>query len=271
MKTKHIIILLFGFYSFAFAPLLYSGRGFGVNPSSKYMQEELNKTLTGEIVDAKLIFFLDYVKTRINSHKLGTIVTFDPITQTATVRIAHKAWESELDPEYHYSWNNLRYTQVNNGKGRIVDYPVLRNVPVFTPAGGAAALTMPVKSGDPCLVIFSDLDISEWFGKGKTDAIPPTMRKHDIRDALAIVGFRPRTNLISNYSADDAELRNAGARIVAGADGKVSIKNDKESLHGFLSDLIECLEAVAADGSTASTKTKEKLKTLKPRLNALLK
>jgi len=274
MKAKHIIILAYGFCCFSLPSLTQAQDKFGY----KIRTLTTNSTLESAaiMVDEKLSFLYDYVKTRINCHKLGTIVTFDPATQTATVRISYKVWEADLDPNYYKNWS--RYGAGNTRRGKLIDYPLLNQIPVFIPAGGNASLTMPVKPGDPCLVIFSDLDIRDWVDEGKTiDNNPfifgPVLPERSIRDALAIVGFRPMTNRIQNYNANDAELRNADARIVAGADGKVSIKNDKESLHGVLTELVEYLEEFTTENKpdTSNDKAGEKLKKIKSKLNALLK
>ena len=287
MKTKYIHTLVWGFYFFLLMPAAYGqigngrGDGYGVIPYDHYGQEVISPQAIGDIVDGKLDFFYEFIKTRLHCHKIGTIVTFDPTMQTASVRINHKIGSHNLDPNYQYLY--WRYSNVGPGRrnstlvnplrSELTDYPLLKNVPVFIPAGGGAAVTMPVQPGDTCLVVFSDLDISTWFLKGETNALPPTERNHDIRDALAIVGFRPMTNVIENYNAKDAELRNADASIAVGADGKVSIKNDRESLHGVLSELVKCLKefTVATDTGATNDETKKKLKEIETKLNTLLK
>jgi len=189
--------------------------------------------------------------TNLHCHKLGTIQEFDPDTQTATITINHKA----------------------DVGGVITDYPELYDVPVFVPAGGGAALTMPIAKGDPCLVLFSDRDIGTWFSQGYTDAVPPTRRKHSIADGLAIVGFRPSTNPVPDYNADDAELRNEGAVLAACDDGLVRIQSKNgESLHGLLAELITCLENLTMDTNTGKriTPTDADLTNIKSKLDNLL-
>ena len=161
--------------------------------------------------------------TSFHCHKLGTIHEFYPDTQTADIKILHKA---VVD-------------------GEPVEYPTLADVPVFVPAGSTgnnAALTMPVNKGDTCLVLFSDRDMDAWLVQGKTDAIPPTQRKHDITDGLAIVGFRPKTNPIPDYNADAVELRNADGKVAIAGDGLINIRNDKSNLHELLLGIIKGLK-----------------------------
>jgi hypothetical protein len=185
-------------------------------------------------------------------HKPGTIESFDPATQTASVRLNHKA-----------QWN-----------GRIVDYPLLVDVPVFTHFGGSASLTMPVKPGDTCLVLFSDRDIDAWFSTGATDAIPPSRRMHSIADGLALVGFRSLARPVPGYHPDDAELRNNGA--VVAVNQLVSIRTENENLKALLSDLLDALTSwkdtnPETDGDAPNGATTTALTAIKNRIPNLLK
>jgi hypothetical protein len=156
----------------------------------------------------------------LHCHKPGTIQEFHPATQTATISINHKAVVGDV----------------------IMDYPMLYEVPVFVPAGGNAALTMPIREGDSCLVLFSDRDIDAWFSQGYTDATPPTPRKHNIADGFAIVGFRPKTNPLTDYNPAGVELRNADGRVVIDDEGFISIRRGNNDLHELIKKLIDCLK-----------------------------
>ena len=71
----------------------------------------------------------------------------------------------------------------------VVQLPLLTDVPVFIP--GSERNNWTVAAGDSCLLIFADSCIDGWF---ETDsaALPPSGRQHDLSDAFAFVGFRPR-------------------------------------------------------------------------------
>ena len=64
-----------------------------------------------------------------------------------------------------------------------INYPVLSDVPVFMP------VPFEVNPGDPCLVVFADVDIDAWFESGETRE-PKSARKHALSDGFAFVGFR---------------------------------------------------------------------------------
>ena len=87
----------------------------------------------------------------------GNVFFFDPETQTASIQPA-----------------------VQLGS---VAYPVLTDVPVFMP------VPFEINPGDACLVIFSDVDIDNWFETGET-AAPNSPRRHSLSDGFAFVGFR---------------------------------------------------------------------------------
>ena len=91
----------------------------------------------------------------------GNIITFDPETQAATIQPAAKIGS--------------------------LPYPVLTDVPVFMP------VPFDITPGDPCLVIFSDIDIDAWFQTGEASA-PNSARRHSLSDGFAFVGFRTAGN-----------------------------------------------------------------------------
>ena len=98
----------------------------------------------------------------------GIVESFDPATQTVTVRPA------------------------------IAGFPLLRDVPVFFPGTRSSAITWMVQPGDESLVIFADSAIDRWFDSGEP-AEPQAGRSHDLSDAFAFVGFRSRPNVLQEF------------------------------------------------------------------------
>lgn len=74
--------------------------------------------------------------------------------------------------------------------GRSLPYPVIYNAPVVFPTGdgGNAGVTFPIKSGDGCLIVFSDEALSGYLSGGGTNTDP---RKHSLNDAIVIPGLYP--------------------------------------------------------------------------------
>lgn len=134
----------------------------------------------------------------------GRIVTFDPLTQTATVQLMLEAFFSTLSTKWEKDTS-----------------PPLIKVPCHFPKGGGHSITMPVVTGDDCLVMFSQRGYDHWLYKGleeseDIDGRPSAdyMRKFSKSDALALIGFgsglqaeTPKT--IAEFNIDAIEIRNA--------------------------------------------------------------
>lgn len=138
---------------------------------------------------------------QINCHQVGEIVSFNPSTQTAEVKV--------------------KMSFVYNGE--IKEYPLLLDCPCIVLAGGQGALTMPISAGDSCLVLFNDRDMDNWYSGGQT--MPPrTDRLHDFSDAIALVGLRNKQNQLSGYLAQGTELK-YGSSTIKLENGKVTVTN----------------------------------------------
>lgn len=71
-------------------------------------------------------------------------------------------------------------------------YPLLVDCPYFVLQGGGAYIDMPISVGDYCIVLFNDRCIDNWWSTANV-ADPASSRKHNLSDALAIVGLNPKT------------------------------------------------------------------------------
>lgn len=102
--------------------------------------------------------------------------------------------------------------------------PVIPNVPVRHPvaSGGSARIHMPVKAGDPVLLIFCERSLDRW--KGTTDAVDPgDRRRHDLTDAFALVGGGSPAAPFSVTDADAIEVVIGSAVMQLKADGTVNV------------------------------------------------
>ena len=70
--------------------------------------------------------------------------------------------------------------------GEILTAPLLRDVPVFLPSADFTPAP-----GDSCLLIFADFCADGWYESAQP-VLPPSPRTHDLSDAFALVGFRPK-------------------------------------------------------------------------------
>ena len=132
----------------------------------------------------------------------GIIQSFNPTEQTVTVQVAIRELARNED----------------NTKDWVEISPLL-DVPIVIPHAGGYSITMPIKQGDECLVIFSDMCIDAWFSYGGVQN-QLDMRRHDLSDGFAILGVWSQPNKIQNYSSDSMQLRNkSGAAYI-------ELKND---------------------------------------------
>jgi hypothetical protein len=108
-----------------------------------------------------------------------------------------------------------------------VDLPLLPDVPVVFPRAGGFCLTLPVKPGDECLVVFADLCIDGWWSAGGVQNMAEK-RRHDLSDAFALLGPWSQPRRISNYSASAAQLRNDAGTV------RVEVSNAGVAITGAL-------------------------------------
>lgn len=177
------------------------------------------------------------IKTSLNCVKIGEIVSFDKTDQTVTVKVLHiedNNYDLYLDKE--------------------IEYPLLQKVPVIVLQGGGSKITFPIKAGDQCLLLFCDYMIDGWWvsGESKPSIVP---RKHDISDAIAIVGLQAITKAIQDYS-DYLHLQyNANSDIVIGE--QIDVNNENINLNGAtkVSETLEVEKDVTAKANVDVTET----------------
>jgi hypothetical protein len=120
----------------------------------------------------------------------GIIQSFNPANQTATVQPAVT--------------ENIRLGQ---GEAKPTNLPLLTDVPAVFPRAGGYCLTFPVKAGDECLLVFSDMCIDGWWQSGGVQDQVET-RRHDLSDAQAILGITSVPKAVKGYSDNSLMLRN---------------------------------------------------------------
>lgn len=127
----------------------------------------------------------------------GTVVSYDSGAGRASVQPAMKYKVSD---------------------GRTLDMPVIVNVPVYFPSGGSAAITYPIKAGDPCWLVFAERSIDDWLLGGASE----DPRKYDLTDCVAFVGMKP-----SRSHANDAiEINHGSCKFRIPENGPVSCSTD---------------------------------------------
>jgi len=146
----------------------------------------------------------------------GIVQSFDPVEQTVTVQPAVK--ERIMD-----QFGNI--TTVN--------LPLLLDVPIVFPRAGGFALTMPIKQGDECLVIFADMCIDTWFSQGGVQ-VQAEKRRHDLSDGFAILGAWSQPRRVTNYSTTSAQLKSeTGTSLIDIKDNEINITSSVVKINGI--------------------------------------
>ena len=156
----------------------------------------------------------DYVTGRLNNAFFsmpGKVFYYSAAAQTAQVEIM------------------LQYTV----DGIAHSYPLLVDVPVFMLRGGKGGINLVITKGDPCLVIFADRDIDNWFSTGSAQ-LPNTQRIHSLADGFALVGFSPQTGLTDPPDYLATGIYNDATQI--------SIKSNKAAIKNGTTDLLTLLQ-----------------------------
>lgn len=180
---------------------------------------------------------LHNISVSMNCIKIGEIVSFDKTQQTATVKVLHR-----MDENYDLELD------------KTVEYPPLQKVPVVVLQGGGSVITFPIKAGDQCLLLFCDYMIDNWWISGGVGA-SDFPRRHDISDAIAIVGLQALPKAIQGYS-DYLHLQyNANSDIVIGE--QIDVNNENINLNGAtkVSETLEVEKDVTAKANVDVTET----------------
>lgn len=159
----------------------------------------------------------------LNCHHIGTIQSFDPEDQTATVTINYKKTFSQRKPGGVYV-QQLR------------DYPPLIDCPVIVLGGGPTSLTFPIQEGDECIVLFNDRDLDTWFS-GDSNSGNATVRQHSLADAVVLVGLRSVNSSLEEYDEDRAVLQNGSTKVAIGP-SLIEISNQLYTLNELLQELV---------------------------------
>ena len=135
------------------------------------------------------------------------IDSFNPQTQTCTAKIAIT--------ERIFAADGQSYTDEK--------IPLCHDVPVMMFRGGGFSITTPPKQGDECLLVFTDACFNYWYARGGIQG-QQRRRRHDLSDAIAILGLWSQPNVLANLSATSLQIRSDdGQTVIDLANGAVTI------------------------------------------------
>jgi len=126
-----------------------------------------------------------------------------------------------------------------DGTNKNVTLPVLVDVPIVFPHGGKYVHTDPVATDDECLVVFSCRCIDNWWQDG---GVQPQfeMRKHDLSDAIAIIGPWSQKTAIKNVSTTNSQWRNTDGDIYQ------EIDNENQKVRVIVKGITVDIDAAAS-------------------------
>ena len=134
----------------------------------------------------------------------GKIVSFAPETCTASVRPSGKFVTAD---------------------GAALEYPLITDVPMTYPfsEGADAGTVFPIKSGDSCLIIVSEVELDQWRTGAESDA----PLRFDLTSAMAVPALMSagRAAIRKAVEENAVVVKAQGAEIVV-SDGEVSIVAD---------------------------------------------
>lgn len=153
-----------------------------------------------------MIQLADLIKTGVNTGLLNTYVCYPAIVKS--VNVSNQTITAQIAIQ-----------RIVDGENQSIS--VLVGVPLVFPTVQGFHITMPIKADDEVLIVFADRCIDGWWVEG---GVKPqaTHRVHHISDGFALIGVNSKPNSVSNYSADDLEIRNTEG------DQKITLKQNKD-------------------------------------------
>lgn len=155
----------------------------------------------------------------------GTVKSFDPATQTATIQPDYKPVHA----------------------GEEIDMPELQEVPVRFPRSGGFVITTPVKAGDK-VALRPQMRSSEEFHTEGEYKTPKDARAMSLSDMEAYLdGGESLKDPIPNFNSSNMEIRSADGNFAMemSEDGKFRMRGASGNWFDLLAQLAELL---AADG-----------------------
>lgn len=119
---------------------------------------------------------------------------------------------------------NLKELVQEDSKMEFVELPELQEVPICIPHNNEYCLTLPIKEGDECMVVFQDLCIDSWWAKGGIQDWND-YRRHDLSDAIAVFSPFSQVNTIPSYNTSRAEFRNNDGTL------KIGLSNSDSTIY----------------------------------------
>lgn len=98
--------------------------------------------------------------------------------------------------------------------------PLLQMVPVAYMQGGGFFISLPLRIGDPVLLLFAERSLDTWIQNAragaKTPVVPGDLATHSLQGAIALpLGPAPRSGLLAGVDGSDLVIGTAAGSILA--------------------------------------------------------
>lgn len=137
----------------------------------------------------------------------------------------------------------------------VLEMPPIFNIPVIFPRAGQAFIALPLKKGDSVTLIFSDRSLDKWKSVGGK-VNPEDVRKHDLSDALALVGGYSFKQAVEIANDQDIIIKNQKLEIRVKPNGHLEILNQAYELVKVLSKMLKTIREAVVYTSNGPQKLK---------------
>lgn len=135
----------------------------------------------------------------------GRVEKFYPNTQTADVKPL--LFEHDV---------------AEDGTEQNAEIKIVSGVPVQFPTANGFMITFPVVAGDMVWLQFADRSLDRWYKRGE-DVDPVDLRRHDLSDAVAILGVLADPDKLTEFDHDRMVLGKSGGKRIAFEDSKIHL------------------------------------------------
>jgi hypothetical protein len=138
-----------------------------------------------------------------------------------------------------------------NGVQKVIQLPLLLDVPIVFPSAGGFTMTLPMAANDEVLVVFSSRMIDSWWQSGKV-SLAMEARMHDLSDGFAIPGPKSLPNVLPSISTTKLQIRNNAGTVYLGVGSKFSMANAATDLSTVLNNLVTALTTFSTGLTTVN-------------------
>lgn len=124
------------------------------------------------------------------------------------------------------------------------DIVEFERVPVVYSSGGGYSLTFPLTEGDPCLILFSQVDLDNW-STFLEDMAPNSPRQFDLSDSICLPGLYSPARSLNNTTNEYVQLNNSDDSVrIRLNDNGMEVYKDGDELFDILQSTNEDINKV---------------------------